>query len=548
MLPPLLLLVGACAVRTVYVGGPVLTVDPSDRVVAALGVERDHIGAVGTEAEVRAWAGKGARVVDLDGRAVIPGFVDAHGHFPGEGAWPYVADLRPSPAGAADDLAALLATLAARSRATPRGQWVVGMGYDDTAMREQRHPTLAEVDAATAGRPALLVHVSGHLAVANSAALARLGYDRDTPDPPGGTFGRDPATGELTGLLEEHALDRFREHALSPGLVRGLRIVAGAGRQAVSAGVTTAQVGYAEAAHVRLFARVAALHLVPVRLVVWPSPEAVDGALAAGRPLARRESDRFEIGAVKLYADGSIQGWTGWLREPYATPPGDDPTWRGYPRTPPDQLADQVQRYSVAGYQVAVHANGDAAIDATLDAIEAGIPAEVTDARPIVVHAQMARDDQLDRMARLGVIASFFSLHTWYWGDRHRDLFLGPERAGRISPAHSAQDRGLRFTLHCDSPIVPLSPLTLLARAVDRRTSSGAALGPEERIAPNAALRALTIDAAWQGFDESSRGSLEVGKLADFVVLDRSPLGEGVDLDAVTVLETYVGGRRVYRR
>jgi hypothetical protein len=207
-----------------------------------------------------------------------------------------------------------------------------------------------------------------------------------------------------------------------------------------------------------------------------------------------------------------------------------------------------VTRYHEAGWQVAVHGNGDAAIDDILDAFEEARRAEPRpDARPVIVHAQTARDDQLDRMRELGAIPSFFVLHTFYWGDRHREIFLGPGRAARISPLASARARGLPFTIHCDTPVVPMEPLRLVWSAVNRITTSGAVLGTAERIEPMQALRAVTIDAAYQHFEEETKGSLEPGKLADLVILDRSPLEDPATIDRIRVLETIVGGRSVYR-
>ncbi len=249
-----------------------------------------------------------------------------------------------------------------------------------------------------------------------------------------------------------------------------------------------------------------------------------------------------------MIADGSIQAYTGYLSQPYHVPPGDDPRYRGYPRLARDELSAEVARYHAAGIQVAVHGNGDAAIDDILDAFEAAQRAHPhPDARPVVIHAQMARDDQLDRMQVLGAIPSFFSLHTFYWGDRHRERFMGPERAARMSPARSAIERGLRFTLHCDAPVVPMEPLRLVWAAVNRRTRSGRVIGEAQRIEPLEALRAITIDAAYQHFEEDSKGSLEAGKLADLVILSRSPLDDPGSLDEIRVLETIVGGRTVYR-
>ena len=207
-----------------------------------------------------------------------------------------------------------------------------------------------------------------------------------------------------------------------------------------------------------------------------------------------------------------------------------------------------VRRFHEAGLQIAVHGNGDASIDDILDAFEAAQRAHPRDdARHIVIHAQMARDDQLDRMAALGVIPSFFSLHTFYWGDRHRRIFMGPERAAGMSPAKSAQDRGIAFTIHADAPVVPMEPLRLVWSAVNRRTRSGFVVGEQQRISVPAALRAVTIDAARQHFEEAEKGSLEPGKLADLVILSRSPLEVPEEIDEIRVLETIVGGRTRFR-
>jgi predicted amidohydrolase YtcJ len=213
-----------------------------------------------------------------------------------------------------------------------------------------------------------------------------------------------------------------------------------------------------------------------------------------------------------------------------------------------DELIERVVRYHRAGWQVAVHGNGDASIDNILDAFAAAQQVQPRpDARHVIVHAQMARDDQLDRMKALGVIPSFFVLHTYYWADRHRQIFLGPERTARISPTRSALDRGLRFTLHADTPVVPMHPLRIVWSAVNRRSTGGAAIGPEQRVDAMQALRAVTIDAAFQHFEENEKGSLEPGKLADLVILERSPLEDVEHIDQIRVTETIIGGRSAFR-
>ena len=535
------------APRVVYLGGPILTVDASDRVVEALGVEGERIGAVGGREEILAWGGSGARVVDLAGRALLPGFIDAHGHFPGAGISAIYEDLNSPPIGDVRGIDDIVLRLAARAAQTEAGEWIVGWSYDDTLLSERRHPTRGDLDRASTRHAIAVWHISGHLCVANSTALERLGIDPARSDPEGGRIRRD-AQGLPDGVLEETAAELVSASLPKPGIRQSLAILREATRRALAAGVTTVQDGYAEADHLDALLWASRLGLFPLRLVLWPreavAAQLLDGTLAFEPP----EGARVRRGAVKLIADGSIQAYTGYLGEPYHVAPGDDPGYRGYPRISREELIRQVGRFHRAGWQVAVHGNGDAAIDDILDAFEA---AQRDDPRPdprhVLVHAQMAREDQLDRMQALAVIPSFFVLHTFYWGDRHREIFLGPERAARISPTHGAELRGLRFTLHADSPVVPLDPLRIVWSAVNRRTTSGRELGPGERISPERALRAVTIDAAHQHFQEAWLGSLEPGKLADLVILSRSPLEDPAHIDEIRVLETIIGGTSQWR-
>jgi len=538
---------GPPAGKTIYRGGSVITLDARSRVVEALGVEGDRIRAVGSEAEVRRWAGDGARVVELDGRALLPGFIDAHGHYPGAGLQAITADLAAPPIGSVRTLDDLLARLREQAATRDPGEWVIGMGYDDTLLADARHPTREDLDRASSEHPVAAVHVSGHLAAVNGLGLERLGIGRASADPAGGRIRRD-ADGEPTGVLEETALEPVLAEVMRPGLLGSLAIVAEANRRALAAGVTTAQVGYASEDVLGLV-WLSRLGRIPLRLVIWPGAELMDAVLSGRTRLPRTNPLWVRFGAVKLIGDGSIQGYTAYLREPYFVPPDGDGAARGYPRYAKQDLVERVAAYHDAGLQVAIHANGDAAIDDALDALEAAQAGDPElDARPVLIHAQMTHPDQLERMQRLRAIPSFFALHTYYWGDRHRERFLGPERAARISPAQSAKQAGVRFTLHCDAPVVPMEPLRLVWAAVNRRTTSGQALGPEERIDVTAALRAITIDAAYQHFEEDLKGSLEPGKLADLVILGRSPLAEPAEsLAAVPVRETIVGGESVWR-
>ena len=534
--------------RVLYRGGPILTMDANNRVVGAVAVEGDRIVAVGSDADVRPWMSGGTRIVDLHGRALLPGFIDAHSHFPLAGLPAVMADLTSPPVGTVGSIAGMLERLGAQAQRTRSGRWIAGIGYDDTLLQERRHPTRAELDRVAGDRPVVVFHVSGHLAAVNSAALKRLGYTAKTPDPAGGRIQRDPATNEPTGVLEESALLPLQPQVTQLPTLDVLKVVRRASELYVRAGVTTGQDGAASARELRGLPWFSRLGIVPMRLVLWPTAEALDGRERAGNGARAGDSVWTRTGAVKLFSDGSIQGFTAYLTSPYYTLPEGKPAgYRGYPRVTTEALTQQIDRYHAMGLQIAVHGNGDAAIDDILAGFAAAQRAHPRpDARHVVVHAQMTRPDQLDAMKTLGVIPSFFSLHTYYWGDRHREIFLGPERAARISPTRSALESGLRFTLHADTPVTPMEPLRMVWATVNRRSTSGAVIGKAERIDPMHALRAVTIDAAYQHFQEQAKGSLEPGKLADLVILDRNPLDDPEHIDQMRVVQTIVGGRTVY--
>ncbi len=540
-------MLSACAdERTVYFGGPILTMDATNRTVEALGIEGERIAAVGSIEEVRAWAGSSPREVDLGGRALLPGFIDAHGHFPAMGMYARAADLNSPPIGTVQTREELVERLKAYGEIDTT-DWIVGLGYDDSLLQPEGHPTRDDLDRVSTVRPVLAVHISAHFAVANSIALEILGIDATTPDPPGGIIRRD-ATGRPNGVLEETPAERAITTVTNPGLLGSIEVLREGSRRALAVGVTTVQVGFATS-ELLAMETASRFGLTPLRLIFWPEAKLGDEALAGTRELRSFDPDWVRYGAIKIIADGSIQGYSAYLSTPYHVAPGDDPHYRGYPRHDKVALQKMVSRFHGAGFQLAIHGNGDAAIDDILDAIEqAQRETPRRDTRHVIVHAQMARADQLDRMRELGVVPSFFVLHTYYWADRHSARFLGPERTARISPLASARDRGLRFTIHCDAPVVPLEPLRLVWSAVHRRSTGGASIGPEERIDPMQALRAITIDAAWQHFEDDRKGSLEPGKFADLVILSRSPVDYPEHIDSITVEETIVAGTSQFRR
>ncbi len=533
-----------------YVNGTILTMDGEERTAGGVAVREGRILAVGDAPSVRKACGPGTREIDLGGACLLPGLYAPHCHFVSTGQTDlYRVNLNSPPMGGVKCMDDLVAALRARADETPPGEWVVGRGYDDTLIAEGRHPDRRDLDRASDRHPIMIRHTSGHLAVANSLALKLAGIGRETPDPAGGVIRRGE-DGEPDGVFEEcgwlvgkHVPELTAEQRLA-AIARASEMYAAAGvTAAVNAGTGVQDLADLIAAREGGELRVRVLCMPGVGC--WK--EMLAAVESGDLPLPADGSIR--LVAVKTFQDGSIQGLTGYLSEPYhRTPPGK-PDYRGYAVRTREELARSVLAAHRAGRQVAVHANGDAAIDDVLEAYaaaQADLPRP--DARHRIEHCQMAREDQLDRMVELGVSPSFFVGHVHYWGDRHRDLFMGPERAARISPLRSALDRGLCCTVHEDTPVTPVSPLTSAWAAVNRLTRSGEVLGAGERLGALEALRTVTSDAAWQNFEEAGRGAIEPGKAADFTVLARNPLEiSPEEIREIPVLETIVAGRTVWK-
>ena len=535
----------------VFTGGEVLTMDPDNRVAEAVSVRDGLIESVGSSAEINALITDNTVVVDLAGRTLIPGFVDAHGHFPGSGQTAFTVDLNSPPIGDTESIPELLEKLRAFGEERSDG-WLVGSNYDDTLLAEKRHPTRDDLDLVSSTRPIAVVHVSGHLMVVNSAALAELHIDETTPDPEGGHIVRDLTSADQrrpNGILEETATHHARDKTLDLSATDAWQMTQLATSEYLQYGVTTASAGGMPTAIAGLLGPLSKYNQMPLRVALFPFFDEVgDGLLTGELALDNFASGRVSVPRVKIIADGSIQGFTGYLSKPYHRPHKGDPDYRGYPAVPRDALFEQVEGLYKQRVQVAIHGNGDASIQDALDAIEAAAAKYPwPEARPLIIHAQMSRKDQIERMAALGVTPSFFAAHTFFWGDRHAGIFMGPERAANMSPAKWAQDAGVRFSSHMDTPVTPMRPLQAVWSPVERKTKTGVVLGPDQRIDRMSALRAVTIDAAWQVFMDDDIGSIEPGKLADLVVLSGSPL-TAPDLREVLVDMTLIEGVTHFQR
>lgn len=540
----------AQAVDLIFSGGPVITLDGGDRVAEALAVDEGRIVAVGSLAEVSVFATDATRHIDLAGKALLPGFVDSHSHANFIGLQAMSANLLPAPDGEGNSIGALQRVLReyidSEPLLTESVGWVVGFGYDDSQLAEQRHPTRQDLDAVSTDVPIVIIHQSGHLGVANTLGLKLSGVGPDTPDPDGGAFRREADGRQPNGVAEEYAFFRLLFAALAKvdADMQERMLVAGV-KSMASFGYTTAQEGRASPETMGAMGRVAARDVLPIDLVAYPDMLMVEEGFSP----SRQYHNRYRVGGVKLTIDGSPQGKTAWLSEPYHVPPlGQDESYAGYAAITSDVVNASVLKAWANDWQILVHANGDAAIDALIGAVaEAQKAHPQVDNRPVLIHGQTLREDQVDALKTLGIFPSLFPMHTFYWGDWHRDSVLGPQRAEHISPTGWLRERNMIFGSHHDAPVALPNSMRVLSATVTRRTRSGQVLGTQHRVDVATGLRAMTIWPAWQHFEEDDKGTLEVGKLADLVVLSRNPLAVDPEtLVDIGVMATYKEGILVY--
>lgn len=537
-----------------YVGGDVVTMNDAMPAAQALAVKDGRILAVGARKRLEAdHAGPRTRVVDLAGKALLPGFVDAHSHYFSSLTVANQCNLYAPPAGPAKDVPSIVATIRrfADARRLPKGETLQCYGYDENAMPGGRTLNRDDLDRAFPDNPVLVGHVSMHGAVLNSAAMRKWNIGPQTPTPPGGVIVRKPGTNEPWGLIMETAYLPIFASLPKPSAAQEVEWSIAGQRLYAANGVTTAHEGATHAADLAVMQRAARAGSYLIDVVAYPFVTDLEAVLKAN-PVAGwgRYENRLKIGGVKITIDGSPQGKTAFFAKPYLTGgPGGEKDWRGELTAPQEVVNRAVKAVYDLGVPMNLHANGDAAIDAFFAAHEAAAAGDLSKDRHVtMIHAQFARADQLDRFVRYKVRPSFYTLHTFYFADTHV-ANRGREQAHYISPMRDAIDRGLRPTNHTDFVVAPLDPMFMLWSAVNRVSRTGEVIGPQQRITTVEGLKAMTLWAAEQHLEGDTKGSLEPGKLADLVILDRNPLKvKPMSLRDIRVVETIKEGRTIYRR
>lgn len=536
---------------TMYYNGDILTMEGEQPQYAeALVVKDGKILFVGNKDEAMKQAGSGHVMKDLEGKTLVPGFIDGHTHFLSLGSQAVGANLLAAPDGTVatiDDLVEKLKEYA-KSPDVAKTGWIFGIGYDDALLG--RHPNRDDLDKVSTTMPVIAMHISGHFSAVNSKALEMIGYTAATKDPEGGVIRRRPGTKEPLGVNEELAHFSYALKAIDPTKTEDkLYFTQKALEMAKSFGYTTINEGRAFAAQHKTMVAQSQSGLYDIDVISYI--DYMDRKILDDEGVSKTYNKHYRIGGMKITLDGSPQGRTAWTTIPYLLPPdGQKKGYKGYPAIPDTKVvAGLFDEAYQKNWPTKVHGNGDAAIDQMIAAME---PAHkkygAGDRRHVLIHGQFVRKDQLVKFKELGVIPSLFPMHTFYWGDWY-DKIIGPERAAKISPMRTAIDLGMMPTSHTDAPVALPNLMFVSYATANRITRSGKVQGPEERITPYEAMKTITIWSARQHFEENSKGSLKEGKLADIVILSANPCkGDPLAMKDITVLETIKEGKSVYKR
>jgi predicted amidohydrolase YtcJ len=529
---------------TIFTNGQVITVDPHNMIAEAVAVMGNRVAAVGSATKVAALRGPETKVVDLTGRTLLPGFIEAHAHL---GIYGIVKSAVQCGPPHVKSIADLQAAIKERAQQTPQGEWIRGWGYNNNELDEGRHPTRWDLDVVVPDQPAFVMRTCAHIAVLNSKALALIGIDNDTPDPKGGKLDRE--NGVITGVLREEAR-RIAWEKAAPTAQELESAIAVAVEDLNRYGITSIHdmAGYGAPqmqALIRLTSRdPLRMRVIQVLRAMYGNDTFQDPYLTTGL-MTGFGNERLRLGAMKYVVDGASSARTMATYEP----PISEPDNTGILYVDQDELNESFSRANSVGFQVTAHAMGDKAVDMCINAIEYALSQHPRgDHRHRIEHCALTNEAMVDRIADLGIVPVANPVFIWTFGDVYaRDY--GEERAGRMFQTGLYAKKGVRCPYTSDAPIVSPDPLMSIEMAVTRRTKGGRVLGPDERVDLMQAIRAHTIDAAYAGFEEGIKGSIEPGRLADLVVLSGDIMAAPAEeIRNLMVDVTMLDGNIVYER
>ncbi|MGI6500909.1 MAG: amidohydrolase [Anaerostipes sp.] len=520
----------------IYYNGSIITLEKNENVDAIL-EEDGKIQCVGTVEECKKAAKEQARFYDLDRKCLMPAFIDAHSHLSNLASNQLQISL--TGCSARKEVEQRIKTFIHENGLEP-GEWVQAYGYDHNLFDKENKITLSFLDGILPDYPLIISHASGHSCLLNTCGLKCLGITTESSPISGGVIGQK--NGELTGYLEENACFEYLKKVPMADMKRFLQAYEKAQDIYASYGITTIQEGMCVTQMVPLLKALTEQNLLKLDLVGYVCPKDMP-AYKELFPIGNQSyHNNFRVGGYKIFLDGSPQQRTAWMLTPYI----DDETYYGYPVMSDEEVYQSVKQAYEEHVQILAHCNGDAASEQYLNQI--GKFKNIKDIRPVIIHAQLLNVKQLDKVKENGMIPSYFIGHIYHWGDVHIKNF-GRKRASKISPTKSTLEKGILFTFHQDTPVIQPDMLESIWCAVNRMTKKGVVLGKEEAIDVYDAIKAVTINAAYQYHEEKIKGSLKIGKQANFVILSQSPLAcKPMDINNIKIEMTIKEGNIIYQR
>lgn len=478
-------------------------------------------------------------ITDLGNNTLMPSFIDPHSHF----SQTAFAFLQVSLNGckSSEEIKERINNYIKENN-IPNSEWITARDYDNNLMPEKKNPPLSVLDEIAPENPLVIQHKSGHMGLFNSLGLKALCVTEDTPSPKGGKIGTDG--GKLNGYMEENAFFDYLKKVPMPNIEKIMDAFIKAQKKYTYYGITTIQDGMFVHDMFPLFSELLKRDILYCDIVAFSAVPDIQKAKKVFSKNIDAYSKRFKIGGLKMFLDGSPQGRTAWMRTPYK---GTE-DYFGYPTMEDDEVISAFETAARENLQIIAHCNGDAAAEQFLRCLEIAEKkhSNLKSLRPVMIHAQFIGKDQLEKVFELGVILSFFVAHVYHWGDVHIENF-GKERADFISPAASAQEKGIVYTFHQDSPVIEPNMLETIWCAVNRITKNGVSLGTDECVSVYDALKAVTVNSAYQYGEENEKGSIAEGKKADFVVLSQNPLEtDKTKIKDIKVLKTYKDGNLIF--
>ncbi len=557
-----LALLGCCAgalgcsekpegVAQIFFGGDILTMQ-GDRpqYVQALAINDGKITYAGQLNEALELAGANTIKSDLEGQTLMPSFIDAHGHFMSSLEMVKQVNLANPPVGSVSKIPHIIEKLKAyqEHHQVPKGGWILGWGYDKEGLDEQRDITKLDLDPHFPDHKVMVIHVSMHGAVLNSQALKWANITADTPTPEGSVLARLPNSQEPAGLIMEGAYLPVYLKRPMPDAEEMMDIIARAQAMYSSEGYTHAQDGFTSIKNMDFLKKAAAQNKLVLDVVSLPGFNQFEEWVNNPNYPFGKYNQGLKFQGIKITQDGSPQAKTAHVSEPYLTGGlHGEADWQGETTLPKDHFSAVVKKAVDADLQLFIHANGDATIDQTIEAVRTAGVTSKDDRRSVVIHSQFQRPDHLEHYKELGISPSYFSNHAFFWGDVHAKN-IGWKKASFISPIKAAKQKGLVYSNHTDFNVTPLDPFFVMWTAMKRETRAGKILGPDQTVDAYTALQGLTTGPAWQVFEEHRKGMLKEGMLADLIILSANPLKTSVDdIRNIKVQNTIKEGISIYQ-